>query len=133
MRNIIEELKKKRDFYAETGVSSEEIKKAEKTLGVEFSDDYKEYLQEFGSVSCSGHELTGFSADEALDVVKATEMNKKENPNIDKTLYVIEEAHIDGIVIWQAGTGEIYCAEYRDKPKKIFDSFVEYVETFENA
>ena len=130
MNSIIEELKRKSDFFCEKGASEEEIKNAEKTLGLKFSDEYKAYLRQYGSVSCGGHELTGVSADECLDVVRATLKNRQHNPKIKMPLYVVEETHMDGIVIWQAGSGEIYQSEYKEAPRKIYNSLFEYVATF---
>ena len=132
MSRIIEEFSKKSNFYSEKGASVEMITKAEEALGLRFANDYKEYLQQFGSVSCGGHELTGFSEDANLDVVKVTAKNLESNPNVKMPLYVIEETHIDGIVIWQSESGEVFKAEYKDTPVKIFESFTEYVSTFEN-
>lgn len=131
MKSIIEELKNKRDFYSEKGATAEQIESAEKELKLKFAEDYKEYLLQFGTVSCGGHELTGFSADASLDVVHVTIENIKCNPNIKKSFYVIEETHIDGIVIWQSESGEIYSAEYKDEPQRIYGSLAEYIATFE--
>ncbi len=130
MNSIIEELKRKSDFFCEKGASEEEIKHAEGVLGLSFADEYKEYLQQYGSVSCGGHELTGVSADECLDVVRVTIKNLQHNPNIKIPLYVVEETHIDGIVIWQASSGEIFQSEYKEAPQKIYDSLIKYVATF---
>ena len=130
MNSIIEELKRKSNFFCEKGASAEDIKDAEKALGLRFADEYKEYLQHYGSVSCGGHELTGFSADISLDVVYATQQNLRKNPNVKDPLYVIEETHVDGIVIWQAGSGEIFESEYKGVPRKVYDSFTEYISTF---
>ncbi len=58
---------------------------------VRFADDYIEMLQKYGSVSCGGHELTGLSNDEELDVVKVTLKNLERNQNIMIPLYVLEE------------------------------------------
>lgn len=133
MKSISEALKQKRDFYCEKGASTEQIVKAEEALGLNFAADYKEYLCQFGSVSCGGHELTGFSEETSLDVVKVTMENRKKNPNIDMPLYVVEETHMDGIVIWQAPSGEIFQTEYKGIPYKIYNSLLEYVATFENG
>ena len=111
MSRIIEEFSKKSNFYSEKGASDEMIKQAEVALGLKFADDYKEYLQQFGAVSCGGHELTGFSEDANLDVVKVTVKNRESNPNVKMPLYVVEETHIDGIVIWQSESGEVFKAE----------------------
>ena len=76
--------------------------------------------------------MTGFSEDEYLDVVNVTLTNRKKNPNLTQSLYVIEEAHIDDIVIWQSSSGDIFQTQYQGSPKKVFASLVEYVSTFEN-
>lgn len=132
MSVIIDELKKKSHFYCEEGVPEELIDQAENTLGLKFADDYKEYLRKFGSVSCGGHEMTGFSEDAEIDVINVTLQNWKKNPNIGRPLYVVEETHIDGIVIWQSESGEIFKTEYKGTPEQIHKSLVEYVSTFED-
>ena len=37
---------------------------------------------------------------------------------------------MDGIVVWQASTGEVFQTEYMDLPLKIYDSLAEYVSSF---
>lgn len=132
MSDIIEAFNGKRDFYHEKGAARAEIDKAEKKLGVIFSSDYREYLMEYGAVSCAGHELTGISSEPASDVVALTLENKRKNPNIKESLYVIEETHIDGIVIWQSESGDILQSEYKEAPQKIFGSLCDYIRSFEN-
>jgi hypothetical protein len=131
VNSIIEELRKKRDYFSERGASEETIRNAERTLDLSFADEYREYLQRCGSASCAGHELTGISADKSLDVVRVTKHHLDNNPNVTIPLYVVEEAHVDGIVIWQSPTGEIYQTEYKDSPHKIYSSLSEYVLTFQ--
>ena len=131
MSAIIEELKKKSSFYCEKGASIEEIEAAEKALGLRFSDEYREYLQLYGAVSCGGHELTGLSEDVNLNVVNVTAVNRDKNPHVNESLYVIEETHIDGIVIWQDESGIIYQAEYQAVPEKLYNSLTEFVDSFE--
>lgn len=130
MSKLSEVLEHQIDFYSESGASTEEVEEAESKLGIKFAIDYKEYLQLYGSVSCAGHELTGISADVNLDVVSVTLRNYKKNPCIEDGFYVIEETHVDGIVIWQTCSGEIFQSEYKDKPVKIYDSLLEYIHTF---
>lgn len=132
MSRIIDEFHKKSNFYSEKGAYIEIIRKAEEVLGLKFADEYIEYLQLYGAVSCGGHELTGFSEDENLDVVKVTLKNLEKNQNVKLPLYVIEEAHIDGIVIWQSESGEVFITKYEESPEKIYESLSEYVSTFEN-
>ena len=131
MESIRDAFEGKSNFYCEKGVSAEDIKKAEAIIEMPFADDYKEYLSQFGAVSCSGHELTGFSEDRSLDVVKVTMENRKKNPSITDPLYVIEETHMDGIVIWQSSSGEVFQAGYKESPHKIHESLVDYIASFE--
>ena len=130
MNTISESFKNKRNFFCERGASIEEIESAEKELNVVFADDYKEYLRLYGSVSCAGHELTGISEDENLDIVNATILNHKRNHNIPESYYTVEDTHIDGIVIWQIKSGEIFQADYNMEPVKIHNSLAEYISTF---
>lgn len=130
MSAIIDVFRRKSDFFCEKGATEMEIKAAEDTLGLEFAAEYKDYLRQYGAASCGGHELTGLSTDECLDVVRVTLKNLQHNPKVKTPLYVVEETHIDGIVIWQASTGEIYQSEYRGAPVKIHGSLLEYVATF---
>lgn len=126
MSELIETMRNKPNFYAEKGVPMIQIEQAEKILGLKFAPDFKECLCEFGAVSIDGHEFTGFSADPNLYVVKVTQDNWKKN-NVKKNLYVIEEAHIDGIVIWQDADGTVYETTPKSEAKKIACSLAEYI------
>lgn len=126
MSDWIEEMRCRSDFYAEKGVSVIQIEQAEKILGLKFAFDFRECLCEFGAVSFGGHELTGFSADPNLDVVMVTQKNWLKN-NVGKNLYVIEETHIDGIIIWQSSNGVIYETTPSLMPRKIANSLSEYI------
>lgn len=127
MSKLIELMKSKPNFYAEKGASAAEIELAENALEVKFAADFKEYLRVFGAISYGSHELTGFSSDKSLCVVAATQKNRKKN-NVGQNLYVIEEAHIDGIVVWQDANGIIYETSPDSTPKKIAQSLSEYIE-----
>ncbi len=126
MSELSEAMKHSPNFYAEEGASLHQIEEAEKALKLKFALDFKECLREFGAVSIDGHELTGISADKNLDVVEVTEKNR-EGIDSEKELYVIEEAHIDGIVIWQDSEGIIYETAPNLDAKKIANSLAEYL------
>lgn len=126
LSKLIEEIKSIPNFYAEKGASALQIKQAELSLGLNFALDFKECLREFGSVSVDGHELTGFSADKNLDVVEITLNNRKKH-NVGNNLYVIEETHIDEIVIWQDSDGTVYETTPYSKPQEIAKSLIEFV------
>ncbi len=127
MTSVVDLMKQKNYFVCEHSVSSAEIENAQRSLGLTFADDYRAYIQECGTASYEGHELTGISEDQNLDVVKVTAYNLKKNPNIHIPLYVVEETHIDGIVIWQAPDKTIYRTGMGTEPVKIAANLAEYV------
>ena len=130
MENIIDMLKAKDDFYSLKGVTEEEIRAAEQALGLMFAKDYRAYLQAFGLTSFQGHELTGIIKSPRLSVVVQTVAERNNNPHISDDMYVIEKANIDGIVIWQENTGEIFETIYDSVPTLICKSFSEYIEHY---
>ena len=127
MSEFIDVIRNRPYFYAEKGASALQIEQAEKLLELSFALDFKECLYEFGAVSVDGHDLTGFSADKYLDVVNITLSERENNPDVPKDWYVIEQANIDGIVIWQNQKGEIYQTQPCKKIIKIANSIVEYI------
>ena len=52
--------------------TDEEIKISEAELGIKFASDYKEYLRNFGCISASCLELTGFCGSQRFNVVDIT-------------------------------------------------------------
>ena len=127
MSNIIDVLKSQKDFYCKDGVSQAEIAQAEQVLGLNFAPEYREYLVAFGVVSANGHEYTGLGLSARLDVIAVTTLEREQNPNIPGDFYVIEQANIDRIVIWQSSDGEIYQTIGTSQPTKICDSLCEYI------
>ena len=72
MKNIIDALKSMPDFIGSNGRSKEEIELAETMLEVAFARDYRNYLEEIGLACSDGHELTGLTKTERLNVVTVT-------------------------------------------------------------
>lgn len=130
MSSIVDMMRNRKYFICEQGATLAEIEEAQRALGLTFAEDYRTYLQECGTASYEGHELTGISKDLRLDVITVTTNNLQNNPNIDMPLYVIEETHIDGIVIWQAPDKKIYQTDMTTKPVKIAESLAEYINLF---
>lgn len=127
MKKLTEVMREKPYFYAEQSATFAQIEQAEEELGLKFAKEYKEYVLEYGAASFDGHELTGFSDDEYLCVVNVTEKNRKVH-KVNSSLYVVEGAHIDGIVVWQDSEGYIYETSPGVAPKKIANSLIEYIE-----
>lgn len=112
----------KEDVIYGKGATAEEIADAEKKLGVVFSDDYRQYLLKYRIAMYDGHELTGLGKEQRTNVVNVTNEKKMFYQNIPSGWYVVEDANIDGIVIWQDAKGNIYCNN-----NKINDSLIDYV------
>ena len=129
MNDIIKTLKNTPDFIGGTGRTDTEIESAQEKLGLKFADDYKTYLRKIGLACFDGHELTGICEDPRLNVVDVTISNQEDNPK-KSSCYVIEEANIDGIVIWQDASGLIYMTEPNVKVKKIAESLADHIQRY---
>ena len=128
MKTLLESLKEKKAFYAGNGVTETEIEIAENTLGLQFSKEYSQYLKAYGTASVYGHEFTGLGDTSPRSVVDVTMESRGNNPKASTDLYVVEEAHIDGILIWQDAEGCVYQSLPTSKPKKIADSLLNYID-----
>ena len=125
--SIIETVVKLEGLYTGKGATQEQIREAENTLGLTFAPEYKTYLTQFGDVSAGSMELTGLGAGH-IDVVNQTQYARDISETFPADLYVIYNLCIDGIVIVQSATGEIYETAPNYIPKKIFDSLAEFIE-----
>lgn len=108
MAGLITKIVKMKSFKSRTPASVQQVEEAEKTLGLKFAREYKEYLLRFGCASIYGHELTGICESARLDVVQLTQEIRAFDANIPSDWYVIEETNIDGGVIWQDGEGKVF-------------------------
>ena len=130
MKNIVDKLKRKDCFCSLKGVAEEEIREAEQALGLTFAKEYADYLRAFGLASFQGHELTGIIKSPRLNVVTQTVLGKEANPRVSDDFYVIETANIDGIVIWQKSSGEIFETVFDSGPVLICESLGDYIERY---
>ena len=127
MADLINSLSSLPDFYSLTGASEEQIAQAERALSLRFADDYRQYVRAFGAVSAAGHELTGICASRRLNVVDVTLSARAAQPAIPRDWYVLEEANIDGILVWQSGAGEVFQTQPGAEPVKLAASIREYL------
>lgn len=127
MSELSEKLLSTKDLVHLSPVSEEQIKDAEKRLNLEFSLEYRSYVSEFGVVSANGYELTGICSSPRLNVVDVTICERENNPDVPKDWYVLEQANIDGIVIWQNQKGEVYQTQPCKGIKMIANSIDEYI------
>lgn len=121
-------LKTMSDFVCmPSGAKESDIEIAQAELGTKFSEEYISYVQEFGSASADGHDLTGVVQSERLNVVNATERFREKNDGISQELYVIEEIGMDGIVVLQCQKGTVFLCNESSDPQKTADSILEYL------
>ena len=80
-----------------------------------------------GLACFAGHEFTGLTTTKRLNVVSVTKEQRSLFGEAVSAWYVIEEAHIDGIVIWQDAAGAVYQTMPNSQAEKIADSLAEYL------
>ena len=127
MSRIVEVIQSLQSYRRAAKSTKADIVDAEISLRLSFSDEYKEYLEEFGAVSAFGMELTGLISVEYRNVVSATKEEWMLNPKIPHTMYVIENTCVDGIIIWQDTNGLIYQSTPNAEPKQIAVSLSDYI------
>ncbi|MCM1104129.1 MAG: SMI1/KNR4 family protein [Clostridium sp.] len=126
MENFCELLKKSEDFVSVNGAEEAEITVAEEALSLRFAKDYREYLAAYGAASANGHEFTGVIKSARLNVVDVTKRERERNAHASNAFYVVEECLIDGIIIWQTATGEVFQSVGNGGLKKVYDSLADY-------
>lgn len=129
MKKIVELISSLPDLLALQPAAETDITDAELQLRVGFADEYKEYLKAFGAVMADGIELTGIAKAEHRNVVYLTKRERMWNPKVPHTMYVIEDTHVDGTVIWQDTAGIVYQTKSGSVPVKIASSLYEYIRT----
>lgn len=108
MRNTIKKIEEKFKLYKTTGASKELIAEAERQLNLSFSEDYKEYLLNFGAISFGSTELTGLNIDGYANVVSVTLKEAQRNKSFPKGSIVLENTGIEGLLVLQNSDGEVY-------------------------
>jgi len=131
MSNIIEVVKALPQLLPLKAATLNEITDAELQLKLTFADEYKEYLSVFGAIIADGIELSGIAKSEHRNVVTLTMQERVLNPNVPHSMYVLENARVDGIIIWQDSKGRVFISSPNEVPKQIATSLVEYIKSKE--
>lgn len=126
MKNIIEELKSKTKLFQIGTVSQDEINNAENQLNLHFTEEYKNYLSNYGAISFGAHEITGLGVSGYLNVVTATEKERSLGEKFPKDCILIENNGIDGLLTIMDVNGIVYSFDGTTK-KKIASSFSEFL------
>ena len=130
MNNIIELINSLPELLPLKPATDIQITDAEHRLRVSFSEEYKMYLKHFGAIMADGIDLSGIAKSEHRSVVAMTERERELNSMVPNNMYVIENTHIDGIVIWQDSNGLIYKTQPYKGPQKIADSMADYIRDY---
>lgn len=129
MKRLEDILSTKHAVYHLDGCNEIDIVDAEERIGLTFAEDYIEYLKKFSLLSYDSHELTGLCSSTRLNVVDATLREKNENEFLDDDMYLLETVGVENMSIWQNSRGEVFEVMYKQKPKKIYDSLLDYIES----
>ncbi|MCI7658539.1 SMI1/KNR4 family protein [Flintibacter sp.] len=127
MDDIVQAIKNFPDYIGSNGRMDSEITFAEHLLNTTFALDYKQYLKEIGLACFNGHELTGLTDDERLSVLAVTRQERGANKEIPESWYVVEQTNFDGIVIWQAPSGEIFQTVPGTAGHKLCNSLMKFI------
>lgn len=127
MTDIVKLIRMQPDLCIMEGASAESIKTAEQKLGLQFASDYRKYVATFGAISFGNHELTGICNSKRLAVVDVT-IKERSKAEVPSDWYVVEQANIDGVVIWQDASGTIYQTSPGAKKHRLCESLAAYIE-----
>ena len=129
MSKIIEVINSLENLLVLNPASEEDVENIEIELALPLAEEYKEYVLKFGAIMADDIELTGFAKSKNRDVVQVTKREWAANNKIKRNLYEVESLGIEGIIIWQDGSGEMYESRPNHGATKIADSLAEYLES----
>lgn len=128
MKNVIEKIKSLKDVVFGNGVTGQSIADAEQRLNLTFAEDYRAYLKRYGLIAYDGHELTGLGGSDRTNVVLVTKTERLLKCCISQDMYVLEQMHIDDVVIWQSSSGIVWRTAGRQEPVRLASSLLDYLE-----
>jgi len=131
MSNIGSTIRALKGLRSLSPASSEAIAEAEKQLGLKFSDEFKQYLLEFGVIYSEAVQLKGIAKTKGYNVAAFTLMAREVWPEIPRNFYVISETGYNGIIICQNENGFVYECRPNNEIIQIASSLSEYIESEE--
>ena len=134
MSEFIEKIKTIPDLIYGKGCTREQLEKAQSTLELCFSEEFAEYLLEFGFVSFDGTEWTGLGwhkngaeIEKESNTVTRTLMERECNPHFPSDMFILEDLGIEDEVVAVNEKGEVFYIAF-DYCEKAFDSMSEYLD-----
>ncbi len=129
MSKIIDVINGLKNLLPLKPATTEMIENIEIELALPLAEEYKEYLLKYGAIIADDVELTGIAKSKNRDVVQVTQREWASNSKIRHNLYVVENVGIEGIIIWQDGSGKIFESSPNNEAKQIANSLAEYLES----
>ena len=126
MKGIVDKIKKIEKLYHAKGCTTRQLKEAQSELGIEFPEEFIDYVKEFGVISFYGTEWTGLNVDGYLNVVESTKQERELNSAFPTDCFVLENQAIDGVITAVDEKGHVYTIQY-DKKNWLCDSISEYL------
>ena len=126
MNNIIKTIESFKRKRFTGSISTDLIHNAENELGLKLSKEYKDVLQKYGSLCIKGEEFLGIDNDN-YDIVKATKDARINDSNFPLDAYVIENTAIEGILILQKDTCELFTYQPNGQLQPLSDTLEEYL------
>lgn len=126
MKGIVDKIKKFEKLYHAKGCTTRQLKEAQSELGIEFPEEFIDYVKEFGVISFYGTEWTGLNVDGYLNVVESTKQERELNSAFPTDCFVLENQAIDGVITAVDEKGHVYTIQY-DKKNLLCDSISEYL------
>jgi len=126
MNNIIKTIESFKRKRFTGSISTDLIHNAENELGLKLSKEYKDVLQKYGSLCIKGEEFLGIDSDN-YDIVKATKDARINDSNFPLDAYVIENTAIEGILIIQKDTCELFTYQPNGQLQPLSDTLEEYL------
>lgn len=133
---MINEYTEKGDFIGE--VSNDYIKKAEKTLEVNFPKEYKEFVKQYGSGGICGVDILGVEGVEYSSVVESTERYRKLGlphkyiviENVDEFIYCLNTVGEHNVIRWD-DISKREVTRYTTFDEYLQDSFQEAIDNLD--
>lgn len=126
MKGFVDKIKKIEKLYHAKGCTTRQLKEAQSELGIEFPEEFIDYVKEFGAISFYGTEWTGLNVDGYLNVVESTKQERELNSAFPTDCFVLENQAIDGAITAVDEKGHVYTVQY-DKKISLCDSISEYL------
>lgn len=129
MSKIIDVIENLNNLLPLKPATIENVENVEIELALPLAEEYKEYLMKYGAIMADDVELTGIAKSKTRDVIQVTQREWAANDKIKHSLYVVENLGIDGIIIWQDGSGKVYESRPNHGATQIAGSLAEYLES----